>query len=135
MTLARVKDLWFAEVPVRDPGGKPLRDDTGHVVTAKRKTAKHPDNGGSKTAKRWLACWDDPDGKEVTGAFAKQSDAKAHAEKMEGDAKRGQSTYRNHVEPTFAKRKLKAVRPSDIKEWLNSPQMKAPGPSPTARPG
>ena len=156
--MARVKDLWFAEVPVKGPDGKAVRDDTGHVVTAKRKTAKHPDNGGSKAAKRWLACWDDPDGNEVTKAFDKQSDAKDHAEQMEGDAKRGHyvdpkageelfgtlgekylrlcdvggttsqsyaSTYRNQVAPVFAKRRLKAVRPSDILEWLRSPGMKA----------
>jgi integrase len=162
VTLARVKDLWFSEVPVKGPDGKTVRDDTEHVVTAKRKTAKHPDRGGNKSAKRWLACWDDPDGKEKTRAFAKQADAMAYAEKMEGDAQRGlyidpeaakelfgplaekwlrlagvggasavkyESTYRVHVKPAFARRRLGAVRPSDILEWLASEEMKAVGDS------
>ncbi len=154
--MARVKDLWFSEVPVRDAAGKALRDDTGHVVTMKKKTAKHPDNGGSKTAKRWLACWDDPDGNEVTKAFGKQSDAKDHGEKMEGDADRGEyvspkageakfgplaekyirlrdvgggsrwrywQVYRNQVKQAFAHRRIGAVVPSDVLEWLRSPEI------------
>jgi integrase len=160
--MARVKDLWFSEVPVRDADGKPLRDDTGHVVMMKKKTAKHPDNGGSKTAKRWLACWNDPDGVEVTQAFAKQSDAKEHGERMEADADRGEyidpkageakfgplaekylrlrdvgggsherywQVYRNQVKATFAHRSTGAVKPSDILEWLRSPEIASLGQS------
>jgi integrase len=86
--MARTKDLWFSDIPVKDAAGYAVRDDTGHVVTAKRKTARHPDNGGNKDAKRFLACWIDPDGNEKTKAFRKQADAKAHAAKMEGDVSR-----------------------------------------------
>jgi integrase len=86
--MARVKDLWFSEVPKRDDGGKVVKDEHNRVVYDRKKTVKHPDRGGSKTAKRWLACWSNPDGKEETKAFHKQSDAKAYADKMEGDAQR-----------------------------------------------
>ena len=57
--MARVKDLWF--------------------TADRQKTARHPDRGGNKDAKRWLACWEDPDGREKTRAFGKQSDAKTYA--------------------------------------------------------
>lgn len=152
--MARVKDLWISEVPVRGADGKPLRDDTGHVVMMKKKTAKHPDRGGNKNAKRWLAIWANPDGIEDSKAFAKQADAEAHAKKMEADVDRGEyidpeageakfgplaekylrlrdvggrshlryeQAYRNQVEPTFAKRTIGAVKPSDVLEWLRSP--------------
>ena len=42
--MARVRDLWHDK--------------------KRRKTARHPDRGGNKDAKRWLAIWLDPDGKE-----------------------------------------------------------------------
>ena len=156
--MARVKDLWYSEVPVKDSAGKAVRGPHGRPVNEKKKTAKHPDNGGSKNAKRWLACWEDPDGKEKTQAFGKQSDAKSYASTMEADAERGQyvdpksghelfgplaekwlrlsdiggttrvkyeSAYRNQVKTRFAQRKLKGVKPSDVLEWLNAPEMKA----------
>jgi hypothetical protein len=149
--MSRVKDLWFSEVPVRGADGKTVKGLDGRAVRERRKTAKHPDRGGNPNAKRWLAVWLDPDGREVTRAFEKQADAKSYAKKMEGDAERGEyidkdagkakfgdlarkwlrlrdvgassrvryeSVYRNHVEPAFARRPVKAVRPSDIAEWL-----------------
>jgi integrase len=155
--MARVKDLWFSDVPKKDDAGKTVRSDDGRVVYERKKTAKHPDRGGNKNAKRWLACWFNPDGKEETKAYSKQTEAKAYAEKMEADAQRGlyvdpkagqelfgplaekwlrlsdigsttrvkyESAYRNQVKPTFAGRRLKAVKPSDILEWLNSAEMK-----------
>lgn len=88
--MARVKDLWFSEVPKKGDDGKPLRDAHGRVVAEKRKTARHPDRGGNKNAKRWLACWLDPDGNEKTKAFAKQEPAKKYADRMEADAERGE---------------------------------------------
>ena len=88
--MARVRDLWFSEVTVKDGDGKAVRDDHGRVVRRKVKSARHPDNGGSKDAKRWLAVWLDPDGNEKTEAFAKKEDAKAYADKMQEDAKRGE---------------------------------------------
>jgi integrase len=87
--MARVKDLWFSEVPVKDAEGKTVRDAQGRPVTEKKKTKKHPDNGGSKDAKRWLACWDGTDGKEKTRAFEKKAAAEKYATSMEADALRG----------------------------------------------
>ncbi|MFC5182834.1 tyrosine-type recombinase/integrase [Actinomadura harenae] len=78
--MARVKDLWFSEV--RDPS-----DPTKKV---KRKTKRHPDNGGSKEAKRWLAVWIGPDGKEATKAFLIKDRAKNYARDMESDVDRGE---------------------------------------------
>ena len=87
--MARVKDLWFSEVPVKDAEGKTVRDAQGRPVTEKKKTKKHPDNGGSKDAKRWLACWDGTDGKEKTRTFEKKAAAEKYATSMEADALRG----------------------------------------------
>lgn len=136
--MARIKDLWFT------------------TTRPRRKTARHPDNGGNKKAKRWLAVWIDPDGDEKTKAFASQDAAKKYARKMEADAERGQyidpkagrelvggliakhlrlrkvressreryaSISRNHVEPVFSRRKVKAVKPSEVAEWLLSAAM------------
>jgi integrase len=69
--MARVRDLWFTTTKPR------------------RKTARHPDRGGSRDAKRWLAVWIGPDGKEVSQAFAKKVDAEKHGTAMEADALRG----------------------------------------------
>jgi integrase len=91
--VARVKDLWVSEVKTRDANGK--------TVIEKRKTAKHPDNGGNKDAKRWLACWFDPDGNEKTRAFDKKKAAEDYAKKMEGDAERGE-----YIEPDAGKNKF-----------------------------
>jgi integrase len=141
--MARVKDLWHSEVPdPSDPEGK---------RKIKRKTARHPDNGGSKTAKRWLAIWIGPDSKEESKAFRIQDAAIKYARKQEEDidrdeyidrkagkalfgplarrwlrlrdvgantAARYESTLRLHVEPVFAKRQVKSVRPSEVREWL-----------------
>jgi len=76
--MPRVRDLWYD------------RD--------RRKTARHPDKGGNPKAKRWLAVWAGPDGREATRAFAKQSDAVKYATAMEADALRG--TY---IDPRAAK--------------------------------
>ena len=70
--MARVRDLWWT------------------TTTPRRKTARHPDNGGSKDAKRWLAIWIGPDEREETKAFRIQDAAKKHARKMEEDAARGE---------------------------------------------
>lgn len=77
--MARVKDLWFSEV--RDPADPEKK--------VKRKTPRHPDNGGSKTAKRWLAVWIGPDGKEKTQAFDTKEKARAHGIAQEADRLRG----------------------------------------------
>lgn len=154
--MARVRDLWFSEVPKKDADGRTVKDGHGRAVYEKKKSAKHPDSGGNKDARRWLACWLDPDGKEVTKAFAKQSDAKAYADKMEGDAQRDdyvdpkagrakagdlaetwirlrdvggssreryRGVYRNQVQPVFGNRTVKSVRPSEVAEWLRSPEI------------
>lgn len=152
--MSRARDLWFAEVPVKDAEGKTARRPDGRVLKEKHKTSKHPDRGGSKDAKRWLAVWLDPDKKEITKAFEKKEDAKAYAKKMEGDADRGEyiakdagkekfgdlarkwirlrkigasarlryeSVLRNHIEPEFGHRSVRAIKPSEIAEWLVSP--------------
>ena len=67
--MARVRDLWF------DKG--------------RRKTSRHPDQGGNPKAKRWLALWTGPDGQEHSRALAKQTDALKYATAMEADALRG----------------------------------------------
>jgi integrase len=86
--MARVKDLWFSQAPAKGDDGKTLRGPDGRVIKERRKTSKHPDNSGSKDAKRWLAVWIDPDGNEVSKAFAKKNSAKDYGEKMEADADR-----------------------------------------------
>jgi len=106
----RVKDLWFSEVPVRDAAGKLATGPDGRAVRERRKTAKHPDNGGSKDAKRWLAVWHDPDGSEVTKAYAKQSDAKAYARKMESDVERGEYIDKNAGKERFGDLARKWIR-------------------------
>lgn len=88
--MARARDLWFSEVPVKDADGNVVLDEHGLVTTQKVKSARHPGRGGSKGAKRWLAVWIDPDGNERSKVFAKQSEAKAYADKMEADARRGE---------------------------------------------
>ncbi|RSN50859.1 tyrosine-type recombinase/integrase [Actinomadura sp. WAC 06369] len=77
----RVRDLWHSEVP--DP------DDPEGKRRIKVQTPKHPDRGGNPKAKRWLACWDGPDGKEKTKAFAVKAHATAHATAQEADRLRG----------------------------------------------
>ncbi|HEX6454727.1 MAG TPA: hypothetical protein VF060_35345 [Trebonia sp.] len=99
--MARVKDLWFSEVPAKDANGKTVRDPDGRVVTERRKTAKHPDRGGNKNAKRWLARWIDPDGKEATKAFARQSEGKTYADRMEADGQRGE-----YIDPDAGREKF-----------------------------
>jgi integrase len=86
--MARVKDQWFSEV--KDP-----KDPTKKI---RKKTKKHPDNGGAKDAKRWLAVWIGPNGKEQTRAFAKKVDADRYASSQETDAARG--TY---IDPKTAR--------------------------------
>ena len=88
--MARVRDLWFSEVPARDADGNPLKGDDGRAVMEKRKSARHPDRDGNRNAKRWLAVWLDPDGREKTKAFATTAPALAYARKMEADAERGE---------------------------------------------
>lgn len=70
--MARVRDLWYV-----------TRD--GRRV----KSARHPDNGGNPNAKRWLAVWLDPSGRERTKAFAVKAKAQRYAEDQESDARRG----------------------------------------------
>lgn len=115
----RVKDLWFSEVPVRDAEGNLVRDKHGRVMRERRKTGKHPDSGGSKTAKRWLACWVNPDGVEETKAFANREDAKKYAAKMEGDAERDEYVGRKAGKERFgplAEKHLRLRRKRDGKK-------------------
>jgi integrase len=132
----RVRDLWFDR--------------------QRHKTARHPDRGGNKNAKRWLAIWITPDGREATRAFTTQDAARKHAKKMEADAERGEyidpkagkeifgplaekylrlrdigatsrqryeGVYRNQVKSTFAHRAVRSVKPTEVLEWLRSPEI------------
>ena len=102
--MARVRDLWFSEVPAKDADGNPLKGDDGRAVMEKRKSARHPDRDGNKNAKRWLAVWLDPDGKEKSKACLTQDLAKKYAAKMEADAERGE-----YVDPKAGREKFGAV--------------------------
>ncbi len=75
--MARVRDLWFRTVKGSDG------------QTVRYKSARHPDNGGGKAAKRWLALWTGPDGKECSKAFTKRVDAEKHGIAREADRLRG----------------------------------------------
>lgn len=98
--MARVRDLWHSEVP--DPSD-PSR-------TVKRKTARHPDRGGSKTAKRWLAVWIGPDGKEKTRAFRIQDAAGKYARAQEEDVDRGEYIDRKAGRELFGPLAAKWIR-------------------------
>lgn len=74
--MARVRDLWFTT-------GKRAEDGK------KAKTGRHPDMGGDKNAKRWLAVWI-VEGRERTQAFSTERAASAHASKMQADIERGE---------------------------------------------
>lgn len=92
--MARVRDLWFDR--------------------QRRKTARHPDRGGNKDAKRWLAVWLDPDGDEKTKAFNLQDAAKKYAAKMEADVERGE-----YVDPKAGREKFSTV----AAKWLRLRQV------------
>lgn len=72
--MARVKDLWFT-TGARGP---------------KRKTVRHPDRGGDPDAKRYLAVWIDPDGRECTRAFARKAEAAKYGADEEAKVRRGE---------------------------------------------
>jgi integrase len=95
--MARVRDLWWSEVKGAD----------GNVI--KKKTSKHPDLGGNKDAKRWLAVWIGPDGREVTKAFGRKIDAKNYGDDQEADLRRG-----NYVAPADGKTKFGAC----FRSWV-----------------
>jgi integrase len=82
--MARVRDLWHD--------------------SSRRKTARHPDRGGNKDAKRWLAIWLDPGKAEKSKTFTTQDAAKKYAAKMEADAERGE-----YVDPKAGLEKFGAV--------------------------
>lgn len=97
--MARVKDLWFSEV----------KDPDNPTKKIKKKTARHPDRGGSKDAKRWLACWIGPDGREATKAFAIKEAAKTYGARMEADVERGE-----YIDPAAGKELISPLG----KKWL-----------------
>ncbi|RSN71337.1 hypothetical protein DMH08_02745 [Actinomadura sp. WAC 06369] len=88
--MARVRDLWHTSV-------KDAADPTGRR-RVKVKTNRHPDRGGSKSSKRWLACWIGPDGREQTKAFRIQDAAAKYARKQEEDIARGE-----YIDPAAGK--------------------------------
>jgi integrase len=94
--MSRVRDLWFTS------------------TAPKRKTARHPDNGGNKNAKRWLACWADPDGSAKTKAFATQAAANKFGKKMEADVDRGEYIDPRAGREKFGDLALKHLRLRDV---------------------
>lgn len=87
----RVKDLWYTD-------------------TAKtKKSARHPDRGGNKDAKRWLAVWIGPDGREQTKAFRLQDQAAKYARRMEEDIERGE-----YIDPKAGRELVSALG----RKWL-----------------
>jgi integrase len=88
--MARVKDLW--------------------LDSNRRKTARHPDRGGNKDAKRWLAIWIGPDGREVTKAFRLQDAARKYSAKQEADIERGEYIDPKAGREKFGDLALKALR-------------------------
>lgn len=79
--MSRVKDLWHSEV-----NGK------------RKKTKRHPDNGGSKTAKRWLGIAAAPDGREISKAHRTKDAASAWAKQTERELEDG-----DYVDPKEGK--------------------------------
>lgn len=111
LPLARAKDLWH--VDVKDPA-----DPTRKI---KRKTARHPDNAATpaekarkKKAKRWLAIWIGPDGKEKSKACRTEDLAKKHAAKMEADVERGEYIDPANGKKLFGPVALKWLRLRDV---------------------
>ena len=76
--MARDKDLWFSTVT--GPDGRPV----------KQKTARHPDRGGNRKARRWLGIYTNPDGQEKSQAFRTQAMAKKWAAAREAEVERGE---------------------------------------------
>lgn len=143
MTVGYTKDLWT----------RPEVQGDGAV-----KRVKKLDRWGK--GKRWLACWQDPDGRERSKAFTTQTAADKHWRAMETDRERGEyfdpkagkvsfgdlgkrwlasrvvdpatharyeSAYRHHVEPTFGKKAVKSIRPSQVQEWISGLSRRSPG--------
>src|SRR5271166_3862341 len=105
--MARVRDLWY--------------DKDRH------KTTRHPDKGGNKNAKRWLAVWVTVGGTEASKTFAKRSDAEKHATLQEADAqrgirsadpKRGAITVREYGESKFLPAMLH-LRPNSVDTYAS----------------
>ncbi|WP_248965991.1 tyrosine-type recombinase/integrase [Sphaerisporangium perillae] len=132
--MAFVKDLWMKTV--RHPGGR----------KEKVRTARHG------KGKRWLAVWENPDGREQSEAYERKADAEKKASAMQADVARGdyidpnagkqlfggfggrwlssrmvdpstairyEYIYRLHVEPVFARRQVKSIKPSEIQAWIS----------------
>lgn len=104
--MARVRDLWHSEVEdPHDPEGE---------RKIKVKTKRHPDRGGNKDAKRWLAIWIGPDGKEKTQAFRLQDKALKHARKQEEDIDRDEYIDREAGKKLFGPLAAKWIRLRDV---------------------
>jgi hypothetical protein len=74
--VSRVRDLWW----------------TTGARGEKKKTSRHPDKGGDRNAKRWLAVWQLGDGAEASRAFSTRIAAEKHAAAQETDIDRGHYT-------------------------------------------
>ena len=104
--MARVKDLWYSTSKEKTADGR--------VLARKKRTPRHPDNGGSKTAKRWLAIWVTPGGTEASRALATQDAAKKYGAKMEADADRGEYIAPHAGRELFGDLAAKFLRLRDV---------------------
>lgn len=121
--MARVRDLWFSKVPVLDEDGNKKRDEHGRVVYRSVKSSRHPDNGGSRNAKRYQACWY-VDGEEQTKGFHTKTPAQNYARKMEGDADRHE-----YIDPDEAKKPFGPVAEKYMRLRRKKKDGKRPGAS------
>lgn len=87
------KDLWT----------RPEKQEDGAV--------KRVPNARWGKGKRWLACWLDPDEREVTKAFTNKTPADKYWQKQEADRDRGE-----YVDPKAGREKVEAL----AKRWLDS---------------
>lgn len=95
--MSRTRDLWFTTGRRSEDGER-------------AKTARHPDMGGDRDAKRYLAIWIDPEGRERTKAFAKKGDADRFGTRMESDKLRGE-----YIDPHAGRTTVDAL----ARKWLS----------------
>ncbi|MFS2291721.1 MAG: tyrosine-type recombinase/integrase [Actinomadura sp.] len=135
------KDLWFR--PVKGPDGKPIKDDRGRTV--KEKSSRHgkgkrwlacwldPEGAERSQAfttqgaadRHWRAMETDRDrgeyfdpraGRVVFGDLGKRWLASRVVDPA--TLARYESAYRLHIEPTFGRRQVKGIRPSQVQAWV-----------------
>jgi integrase len=134
--MARVKDLWFTadrKQTARHPGrggnkdakrwlavwNDPDGNEKSQAFAKKTDAEKH---GKTMEADADRGDYVDPKaGRDLFGDVARRY---LRLRAIGGTSRqRYESVYRNQVEPAFAGRRIRGVRPSDVLEWLRSPDM------------